>query len=134
MQSAANFYLIKDLSRLSGHSIHTLKFYLKLQLIKESGRSPETRFRYFDETTLTQLSKIRAWRKQRKSLAEIRSLLASSNSNGSGFEPAQAEGSRLKAEDENAGRSQPAFQSFTSRDRSSHEPPASSLEPPATVE
>ena len=73
-----NIYLIKDLSRLSGHSIHTLKFYLKRGIIKESGRSPETRFRYFDDTTLSQLSQIRALRKQRKSLAEIEQLLRES--------------------------------------------------------
>ena len=84
MQSVANIYLIKDLSRLSGHSIHTLKFYLKLGLIKEAGRSQETRFRYFDETTLARLSQIRAWRKQHKSLAEIHALLTTSNSNDSG--------------------------------------------------
>ena len=75
METIDNIYLIKDLSRLSGHSIYTLKFYLKLGLIKESGRSPETRFRYFDNTTLAQLLQIRAWRKQRKSLSEISHLL-----------------------------------------------------------
>ena len=75
MVSQDNPYLIKDLSRLSGHSVHTLKFYLKLGLIKERGRSPETRFRYFDDHTATQLSQIRAWRKQQKSLAQIRELL-----------------------------------------------------------
>ena len=75
-----NIYLIKDLSRLSGHSVHTLKFYLKRGIIKESGRSPETRFRYFDDTTLSQLSQIRSLRKQRKSLAEIQHIL---NTNGS---------------------------------------------------
>jgi len=72
----SNVYLIKDLSRLSGHSIYTLKFYLKRGLIKETGRSPETRFRYFDDSTLERLSRIRALRKQDKSLAEIQDLLA----------------------------------------------------------
>ena len=76
MPQLSNVYLIKDLARLSGHSIHTIKFYLKSGIIKESGRSPETRFRYFDDETLKQLSSIRMWRKQRKSLAEIRRLLA----------------------------------------------------------
>ena len=75
MVTESNIYLIKDLSRFSGHSIHTLKFYLKLGLIKESGRSPETRFRYFDDTTLARLSQIRSWRKQHKSLAEISQLM-----------------------------------------------------------
>ncbi len=75
MPTTANVYLIKDLSRLSGHSVHTIKFYLKLGLIQETGRSPETRFRYFNDTTLSRLSQIRAWRKQQRSLAEIARLL-----------------------------------------------------------
>ena len=76
MSQISNIYLIKDLSRLSGQSIHTLKFYLKLGLIQEAGRSPQTRFRYFDDATMNQLLKIRAWRKEHKSLAQIRQLLA----------------------------------------------------------
>ena len=75
MAETSNIYLLKDLSRFSGHSGHTLKFYLKLGLIRETGRSPQTRFRYFDDSTLAQLSKIRAWRKEQKSLAEIQRLL-----------------------------------------------------------
>lgn len=87
MQQISNVYLIKDLARFSGYSVYTLKYYLKLGLIKESGRSPETRFRYFDDTTLERLSHIRLWRRQRKSLAEIQRLL-----NG-------AVGSGLRAQD-----------------------------------
>ncbi len=75
METVSNIYLIKDLARLSGHSIYTIKFYLKIGLIKESGRSPQTRFRYFDDTTLAQLSQIRQWRKQKKSLADIQHQL-----------------------------------------------------------
>ena len=78
MENISNIYLMKDLSRLSGHSIYTIKFYLKLGLIKEAGRSPETRFRYFDDTTLARVGQIRGWRKQRRSLSEIRQLLDSS--------------------------------------------------------
>ena len=103
MSQISNIYLIKDLSRMSGHSIHTLKFYLKLGLIIEVGRSPQTRFRYFDETTLDRLARIRTLRKQRKSLAEITRFLNT------------AEGSRLKAQGK----------SFCLQ------PPASSLQPPA---
>jgi DNA-binding transcriptional MerR regulator len=75
MPQRANVYLLKDLARLSGQSIHTLKFYLKKGLIKETGRSPETRFRFFDDSTLAVLSTIRSLRKQRKSLSEIQDLL-----------------------------------------------------------
>ncbi len=75
MPQIANIYLIKDLARLSGHSVYTIKFYLKLGLIQEAGRTPQTRFRYFDDAILSRLSQIRAWRKQQKSLAEISRLL-----------------------------------------------------------
>ena len=78
MKQVSNLYLMKDLARLSGHSIYTLKFYLKRGLIQEVGRSPETRFRYFDDTTVERLAQIRAWRKQQKSLAEIQELLGNS--------------------------------------------------------
>jgi DNA-binding transcriptional MerR regulator len=71
----APLYLIKDVSRLSGYSIYTLKFYLKRGLITEVGRSPQTRFRYFDDATLATLSQIRAWRKTGKTLAQIQLLL-----------------------------------------------------------
>ncbi len=76
MESAVqNVYLLKDLSRLSGHSIHTIKFYLKIGLIKEIGRSPQTRFRYFDDGTLQQLSRVRSLRKEGRSLMEIQQAL-----------------------------------------------------------
>ncbi|MBI4597693.1 MAG: MerR family transcriptional regulator [Candidatus Omnitrophica bacterium] len=71
-----NIYLIKDLARLSGHSIYTIKYYLKLGLMTEAGRSPQTRFRYFTDETLERLSSIRALRKQHKSLSEISKMLS----------------------------------------------------------
>ncbi len=74
--SIAQLYMIKDIARLSGHSIYTIKFYLKLGILKEVGRSPETRFRYFDGSTLERLAQIRALRKQGKALAEIKSALS----------------------------------------------------------
>lgn len=68
-------YLIKDLARLSGHTIHTIKYYLNIGMIKEIGRSPETNFRYFDNDTFERLQEIRALRKENKSLAEIKEIL-----------------------------------------------------------
>ena len=76
MTESSNLCLIKDLSRLSGHSVYTIKYYLKLGLIKETGRSPETRFRYFNDGTLKRLAQIRGWRKEQKGLAEISRLLS----------------------------------------------------------
>jgi MerR family transcriptional regulator, copper efflux regulator len=68
-------YLIKDLARLSGQTVYTLKYYLNIGLIKEIGRSPETNFRYFDDTTIDRLKKIREFRKENKSIAEIKEIL-----------------------------------------------------------
>lgn len=70
-----NIYLLKDLARLSGQSVHTLKFYLKRGLIREVGRSPQTRFRFFNDSTVERLTAIRQLQKQQKTLAEIQHLL-----------------------------------------------------------
>lgn len=70
-----NIYLIKDLARLSGYSIHTLKFYLKIGLIKEVSRSLESRYRYFDDSTIERLKKIHLLRRLGKSIQEIKNEL-----------------------------------------------------------
>ena len=70
-----NIYLIKDLSRISGHSIHTIKYYLRIGLFKEIGRSPETNFRYFDDSTLEQIKRIKDLRAQGMSLERINQTL-----------------------------------------------------------
>ena len=70
-----NIYLLKDLSKISGYSTHTLKFYLRLGLLKEIGRSPETRFRYFNDETYERLKRIRKLQKSNFSLKEIRDVL-----------------------------------------------------------
>ncbi|MEW6009411.1 MAG: MerR family transcriptional regulator [Candidatus Omnitrophota bacterium] len=70
-----NIYLLKDLARLTGYSIYTIKYYLKIGLIKEFGRSPQTNFRYFNDKTIKQLNHIRQLRKEKKSIAEIKKLI-----------------------------------------------------------
>jgi len=70
-----NIYLLKDLARKSRQSIHTVKFYLKLGLLKEIGRGPETNFRYFDDSTVERLNHIRALRAEKVSLKEIQERL-----------------------------------------------------------
>lgn len=69
-------YLIKDIAKTSGYSIYTIKYYLKIGLLKESGRFPETNFRYFDNETLEQLRKIRQLRKDKKSIKQISQILS----------------------------------------------------------
>ncbi|MFH1779494.1 MAG: MerR family transcriptional regulator [Candidatus Omnitrophota bacterium] len=70
-----NLYLIKDLARSTGLSIDTVKFYLKIGLISEVGRSPETNFRYFDDSTVETLNKIIKLRRQKHSIQEIKNEL-----------------------------------------------------------
>lgn len=71
-----NLYLIKDLARSTGLSIDTVKFYLKIGLISEVGRSPETNFRYFDDSTVETLNKIIKLRRQKHSIQEIKEVLS----------------------------------------------------------
>jgi DNA-binding transcriptional MerR regulator len=68
-------YLVKDLSSLSGLSAYTIKYYLKLGLIKEVGRFPETNFRYFDDSTLEALRRVIDLRKDDISLSKIRHIM-----------------------------------------------------------
>jgi DNA-binding transcriptional MerR regulator len=70
-----NIYLIKDLSKLSGYSTHAIKFYLRMGLLKEIGRSPVTNFRYFDDTSYERLKQIRELQKQDMTLKQILSSL-----------------------------------------------------------
>ena len=73
-----NIYLLKDLAKISGYSTHTLKFYLRLGLFKEIGRSPETNFRYFDDSSFIRLKKIRELQKKDFTLKQIHDQLLTS--------------------------------------------------------
>jgi len=68
-------YLIKDLSRLSGLSIYTIKYYLKMGLVKEVSRSQETNFRYFNDITLERLQRIIALRREKVPLKKIQDII-----------------------------------------------------------
>ena len=70
-----NLFLVKDLARISGYSVHTIKYYLKIGLIKEVGRSPVTNFRYFDPSTVQRLRQIRQLRRQRIPICAIKERL-----------------------------------------------------------
>lgn len=76
-----NIYLLKDLAKKSGYSTHTLKYYLRLGLLKEIGRSPETNFRYFDDSSFETLNKIRHLQKKEYSLKDIFEHLDSNHKN-----------------------------------------------------
>lgn len=68
-------YLVKDLSEMSGFSAYTIKYYLKRGLIKESGRSPGTNFRYFDDDTVEALKKIMGYRRDKMPISKIMNLM-----------------------------------------------------------
>ena len=65
-------YLLKDLSKKTGYSTHTLKYYYRLGLFNEMGRSPATNFRYFDEKTIARLKEIQEMKGSGLSLNEIK--------------------------------------------------------------
>ena len=67
----ANIYMIGDLARHSRYSIDTLNYYLRIGLINEVGRSERSNYRYFDDSTLEQLSKIQELRIQKTPIKEI---------------------------------------------------------------
>jgi len=71
-----NIYLLKDLAALSGQSIHTIKYYLKLGLMREAGRTPVSNFRYFDDASLDVLKRIRDLRVKSVPIKEIRDLIS----------------------------------------------------------
>ena len=71
-----NIYLIRDLAQATGFSVDTLKFYLKIKLVKEVSRGMETNFRFFDDSTVERLRYIRSLRKEGRSLKQIREKLA----------------------------------------------------------
>jgi len=68
--------LIKDLEKHTGHSVYTVKYYLKLGLIREIGRSYGSNYRYFDDTTVERLNRIRQMRRENRSLKEIKTILS----------------------------------------------------------
>ena len=72
-----NIYLLKDLSRITGHSVYTLKYYSRIGLLEEIGRSPETNFRYFDDSSVARLKNIRTLQNQGFSLKNIKDRLVS---------------------------------------------------------
>ncbi|MFH1282892.1 MAG: MerR family transcriptional regulator [bacterium] len=69
------YFLVKDLARTTGNSVYTIKYYYKLGLLNEIGRTPHTNFKIFDSKAVSQLKKIRALRKKGRSLQVIKKLL-----------------------------------------------------------
>lgn len=67
----AQIYLIGDLARITGLSIDTLNYYLRIGLLDEVGRSLRNTYRYFDDSSVELLEKIKQLRLQRVAIKEI---------------------------------------------------------------
>ena len=72
-------YLLKDLAKISGCTTHTLKYYLRMGLLKEIGRSKETNIRYFNDSTYERLKQIRELQKKNLTLKQIQEKLELEN-------------------------------------------------------
>lgn len=70
-----SIYLLKDLAAVTGCTTHTLKYYLRMGLIKEIGRTKVTNIRYFDDTSYQRLKQIRRMRGQNFTLKQIQAKL-----------------------------------------------------------
>jgi len=64
-------YLIGDLARKTELSIDTLNYYLRIGIISEIGRSERNNYRYFDDSTVDILEKIKKLRLERVPIKEI---------------------------------------------------------------
>ncbi len=79
MAEINSVYLIKDLAQITGVSVDSVKYYCKIGLIKEEGRSPGTNFRYFGDSAIQSLREIRRLRSLKYSLKQIHGLLHGAN-------------------------------------------------------
>ncbi|MCH8288513.1 MAG: MerR family transcriptional regulator [Candidatus Marinimicrobia bacterium] len=70
--SIKDIYLIGDLARLTGFSVDTLNYYLRIELIKEKGRSMHNGYRYFNSETVETLIKIRELRAEHMPIRYIK--------------------------------------------------------------
>ncbi|NQT35591.1 MerR family transcriptional regulator [bacterium] len=64
-------FLIGDLASLTGLSIHTLNYYIRIGLVKETARSDRSGYRLFDEETVKTLKKIIRLRQRQTPIREI---------------------------------------------------------------
>ncbi len=68
---ATNIYLIGDLARITGLSIDTLNYYIRIGLLDEIGRSARNNYRFFDDSSVEFLEKIKKLRLERISIKEL---------------------------------------------------------------
>ena len=68
---APNIYLIGDLARSTGLSIDTLNYYMRIGLLTEIGRSGRNNYRFFDDSSVEFLEKIKKLRLEKISIKEL---------------------------------------------------------------
>ena len=67
-------YMIGDLARMTGLSIDTINYYLRIGLIMEVSRSPRNSYRYFDDSTVEKLNTIMSLRLKKLPIREIKRM------------------------------------------------------------
>ena len=63
--------LIGDLASMTGLSIHTINYYIRLGLIKAVTRSERSGYRLFSRETVEQLASIMALRRKKVPIREL---------------------------------------------------------------
>ena len=71
MHMAPNIYLMGDLARMTSLSIDTLNYYIRIGLLDEIGRSVRNNYRFFDDSSVEFLEKIKKLRLEKISIKEL---------------------------------------------------------------
>ena len=74
-QQDSEIYMIGDLARLTGVSLHTINYYLRIGLLREKSRSQHNGYRYFDADSVRRLNLIKRWRLEHLPIRQIRQRL-----------------------------------------------------------
>lgn len=72
-------YLISELATRTELSIDAINYYIRIGLIKEKARLPDTNYRLFDDSTVAVLRTIYKLRREKHSLKKIRQILEGGN-------------------------------------------------------
>ena len=72
----SKLYLIGDVAIKTGIPTVTLNYYLRVGLIKEVSRSELSNYRYFDDSSIEKINKIKKLRLKHVPIAEIKERIS----------------------------------------------------------
>ena len=70
-EGRARIYMMGDVARETGLSIDTLNYYLRIGLLEAVDRSDRNGYRYFDDTSITFLERVKVLRLEKVPIKEI---------------------------------------------------------------